>query len=60
MHAVAFAVELILGQDPTKQSFDREKLRQHFISMLELKTVTEFPDVHFQVSCTTQQTLDLS
>ena len=39
----AFAADLCHGLDPTNRSYDQAKMREHYISCLESRTITPFP-----------------
>ena len=43
LFALAFAAELCHGLDPTNRSYDQAKMREHYISCLESRTITPFP-----------------
>ena len=37
------AADLCHGLDPTNRSYDQAKIREHYISCLESRTITPFP-----------------
>lgn len=43
LFALAFAADLCHGLDPTNRSYDQAKMREHYISCLESRTITPFP-----------------
>ena len=44
LFALAFATDLCHGLDPTKQSYNQEMMRRHFVDCLEKGEMTPFPN----------------
>ena len=59
MLAVAFAIELIVKQDPTNIYFDPAMLRKHFLTILQNRVAYPFPKITQQLMRTknTQMTI---
>ena len=59
MLAVAFAIELIIKQNPTNIYFDPAMLRTHFLTILQNRVAYPFPKITQQLMGTknTQMTI---
>lgn len=45
LFAIAFALSLAGGRDPTKMVFDQRKLRSHLVTCLTTEKFTDFPEL---------------